>query len=191
MKPGDYLFIQFTHNDQKPGPDHVDAATDYKSYLRLYINEARLRGATPVLVTSMNRRSFGPDGKIVNTLEDYPEAMRQLAHDENVPLIDLNAMSKIFYEALGPDQSTKAFVHYPANTFPGQTAELKDDTHFNSYGAYELAKCIVEGIKTDQLGIATYLLGDTPPFDPPHPDPVALWNLPPTPFNTPAAAAGK
>ncbi|MGD0840784.1 MAG: rhamnogalacturonan acetylesterase [Candidatus Acidiferrales bacterium] len=191
MKPGDYLFIQFTHNDQKPGPDHVDAATDYKSYLRLYINEARLRGATPVLVTSMNRRSFGPDGKIVNTMGDYPDAMRQLARDENVPLIDLNAMSKVFYEAMGPDNSTKAFVHYPAGTFPGQIAELKDDTHFNSYGAYELAKCIVEGIKADQLGIAKFLIGDTPPFDPAHPDPVALWNLPPTPFSTPAAPAGK
>jgi lysophospholipase L1-like esterase len=191
MKPGDYLFIQFTHNDQKPGPDHVDAATDYKSYLRLYINEARLRGATPVLVTSMNRRSFGPDGKIVNTMGDYPDSMRQLARDENVPLIDLNAMSKAFYEAMGPDNSTRAFVHYPAGTFPGQTAELKDDTHFNSYGAYELAKCIVEGIKSDQLGIAKFLIGDTPPFDPAHPDPVALWNLPPTPFSTPAAPAGK
>ncbi|MGB6546972.1 MAG: rhamnogalacturonan acetylesterase [Candidatus Acidiferrales bacterium] len=191
MKPGDYLFIQFTHNDQKPGPDHVDAATDYKSFLRLYINEARLRGATPVLVTSMNRRSFDPSGKIVNTLGDYPDAMRQLAREENVPLIDLNAMSKIFYEAMGPEESTKAFVHYPANTFPGQTAELKDDTHFNSYGAYELAKCIVEGIKSNQLGIAKYLLGDTPAFDPAHPDPVTQWNLPPTPFSTPAAPAGK
>jgi lysophospholipase L1-like esterase len=191
MKPGDYLFIQFTHNDQKPGPDHVDAATDYKSYLRLYINEARLRGATPVLVTAMNRRSFGPDGKIVNTLGDYPDAMRQLAGEENVPLIDLNAMSKVFYEAMGPDESTKAFVQYPANTFPGQTMELKDNTHFNSYGAYELAKCIVEGIKADDLGIAKYLLGDTPPFDPAHPDPVALWNLPPTPFSTPPPPAGK
>jgi len=191
IKPGDYLFIQFTHNDQKPGPDHVDAATDYKSYLRLYINEARLRGATPVLVTSMNRRSFGPDGKIVNTMGDYPDAMRQLARDENVPLIDLNAMSKVLYEAWGPDDSTKAFVHYPAGTFPGQTAELKDDTHFNSYGAYELAKCVVEGIKSHQLGIAKFLIGDTPPFDPAHPDPVAQWTLPPSPFSTPAAPAGK
>jgi len=191
MKPGDYLFIQFNHNDQKEGPDHVDAATDYKSYLRLYINEARLRGAQPVLVTAMNRRSFGPDGKIVNTLGDYPDAVRQLAQEENVPLIDLNAMSKIFFEAMGPDNSTKAFVQYPANTFPGQTHELKDNTHFNSYGAYELAKCIVEGIKTDQLGIAKYLIGDTPPFDPAHPDPVTQWNLPLSPFSTPVAPAGK
>jgi lysophospholipase L1-like esterase len=191
MKPGDYLFIQFNHNDQKPGPDHVDAATDYRSYLRLYINEARLRGATPVLVTAMNRRSFGPDGKIMNTLGDYPDAVRDVAKEENVPLIDLNAMSKIFFEAMGPDNSTKAFVQYPANTFPGQTHELKDNTHFNSYGAYELAKCIVEGIKADQLGIANYLIGDTPPFDPAHPDPVDQWNLPMSPFRAPEAPAGK
>ena len=191
MKPGDYLFIQFTHNDQKPGPDHVDAETDYKSYLRLYINEARLRGAQPVLVTAMNRRTFGPDGKITNSLAGYPDAVRELARDENVPMIDLNAMSKVFYEAMGPDNSTKAFVQYPANTFPGQAMELKDNTHFNSYGAYELAKCIVEGIKADQLGIAKDLLGDTPPFDPAHPDPVADWNLPLSPFRSPAPPAGK
>jgi lysophospholipase L1-like esterase len=185
IQPGDYLFIQFTHNDQKPGPNHVDAFTDYKSYLKLYINEARLRGAIPVLVTSMLRRNFGDDGKIVNTLEDYPEAMRQTAREENVPLIDLNVMSKAFYEALGPDKSTRAFVHFPAGTFPGQTAELKDDTHFNAYGAYELAKCIVEGIKADNLGIAKYLVEGLPTFDPAHPDSLETWNFPASPFLQP------
>jgi lysophospholipase L1-like esterase len=185
IQPGDYLFIQFTHNDQKPGPNHVDAFTDYKSYLKLYINEARLRGAIPVLVTSMLRRNFGDDGMIVNTLEDYPDAMRQTAREENVPLIDLNVMSKAFYEALGPEKSTRAFVHYPAGTFPGQAAELKDDTHFNAYGAYELAKCIVEGIKTEKLGIGKYLVEGLPKFDPAHPDPVDGWNMPASPSITP------
>lgn len=188
IQPGDYLFIQFTHNDQKPGPNHVDAYTDYKSYLKLYINQARLRGAIPVLVTSMLRRNFGEDGKIVNTLEDYPDAMRQTAKEENVPLIDLNVMSRAFYEALGPEKSTRAFVHYPAGTFPGQTAELKDDTHFNAYGAYELAKCIVEGIKAEKLGIAKYLVEELPTFDPAHPDSLETWNLPASPFMQPATA---
>jgi len=188
MQPGDYLFIQFTHNDQKPGPNHVDAYTDYRSYLKLYINQARLHGAIPVLVTSMLRRNFGEDGKIVNTLEDYPDAMRQTAKEENVPLIDLNVMSKAFYEALGPEKSTRAFVHYPAGTYPGQTAELKDDTHFNAYGAYELAKCIVEGIKAEKLGIAKYLVEGLPVFDPAHPDSLETWNLPASPFMQPAAA---
>lgn len=193
IQPGDYLFVQFTHNDQKPGPNHVDAFTDYKSYLRLYINEARLRGAIPVLVTSMLRRNFGDDGKIVNTLEDFPDAMRQTAKEENVSLIDLNLMSKTFYEAMGPEQSVRAFVHYPAGTYPGQTAELKDDTHFNAYGAYELAKSVVEGIKANKLGIAKYLVEGLPTFDPAHPDSLENWSLsasplmqPPTPVTSAA-----
>src|SRR5207302_2127569 len=103
----------------------------------------------PVLVTSMNRRTFGADGKITNSLGDFPEAVRQVAREEKVPLIDLHAMSAKFYEAMGPTDSTRAFVQYPANTFPGQPKELKDNTHFNAYGAYELARCVVEGIKAD------------------------------------------
>jgi lysophospholipase L1-like esterase len=189
IQPGDYLFVQFTHNDQKPGPNHVDAFTDYKSYLKLYINEARLRGAIPVLVTSMLRRNFGDDGKIVNTLEDFPDAMRQTAKEENVPLIDLNLMSKAFYEAMGPDRSVRAFVHYPAGTYPGQTVELKDDTHFNAYGAYELAKCIVEGIKANKLGIAKYLVERLPAFDPAHPDSLDTWNFPASPLMQPPTPA--
>lgn len=190
IQPGDYLFVQFTHNDQKPGPNHVDAFTDYKSYLKLYINEARLRGAIPVLVTSMLRRNFGNDGKIINTLEDFPDAMRQTAKEENVPLIDLNVMSKAFYEAMGPESSVRAFVHYPAGTYPGQIAELKDDTHFNAYGAYELAKCIVEGIKADKLGIAKYLVEGSPVFDPAHPDSLDTWSLPASPLMQPPTPEG-
>ncbi len=106
MKRGDYLFIQFTHNDQKQGSAYVEAFGSYKEYLKRFINEARARGATPVLVTSMHRRTFGEDGKIQNSLGDYPEAMRQTAREENVALIDLSAMSKTLYEALGPEEST-------------------------------------------------------------------------------------
>ena len=179
MKPGDYLFIQFTHNDQKPGPDHVDAATDYKSYLRLYINEARLRGATPVLVTAMNRRSFGPDGKIVNTLGDYPDAMRQLAGEENVPLIDLNAMSKTLYETAGPEKAIMLFEHTSPTKF--------DHTHHSPYGAYELAKCIVQGIRDDKLDLARFIVDGLPPFDPAHPDSEESFKVPPTAGGRPAA----
>jgi lysophospholipase L1-like esterase len=181
IKPGDYLFIQFTHNDQKPGANHVDPYTTYLDMLKLFMNEARQRGATPVLVTSMHRRKFGADGKIENTLLEYPDAMRQLAKDEKVALIDLNEMSRSFYEALGPDASTKAFVHYPANTYPGQEKELKDDTHFNNYGAYELARCVVEGIKANVPGVAKFLVKDVPSFDPAHPDSIESFNVPASP----------
>ena len=131
-----------------------------------------------MLVTSMHRRSFDSTGHIINTLGDYPEAVRQTAKEENTALIDLNAMSKILYEAWGVENSLKAFVHYPANTFPGQTAELKDNTHFNTYGAWQIAKCIMKGIKDAKLDIAKYLVKDVPDFDPAKPDAIEKWDWP-------------
>jgi hypothetical protein len=89
----------------------------------------------------------------------------------------LHAMSLKLYAALGPEKSLKAFVHYPAGTFPGQAEALKDDTHFNAYGAYELARCIVEGIKANVPELAKFLV-DTPPFDPSQPDPLENVHIP-------------
>jgi hypothetical protein len=146
-----------------------------------YTPEVRKKGGIPVVVTPANRRSFGEDGKITNSLADYPEAARQIAKQENVALIDLNAMTKIFYEALGPDKSKKAFVIYPANTWPGQTKDFNDNTHFNGYGAYELAKCIIEGMRENKLDITKYLVDDLPIFDPAHPDLVESFSLPISP----------
>ncbi len=103
--------------------------------LKFFINEARKKGGIPVLVTSMHRRNFDSTGKIVNTLGDYPAAVRQTAAEEKCTLIDLNNMSKSLYEAWGPNKSQLAFVIYLANTFAGQEKELKDNTHFNTYGA--------------------------------------------------------
>ena len=184
MKPGDYLFIQFGHNDMKEHGEGVGAFTTYAADLKHFADEARKRGGLPVLVTSMNRRRFDADGKIVNTLGDYPEAVRRTAKEENVPLVDLNAMSKTLFEAIGPEGTLKAFVHYPANTFPGQTKALADNTHFNAYGAYELTRCIVEGIKADKLGLTKFLTDDVPAFDPAHPDPVSAFTLPASPASS-------
>ena len=181
MKPGDYLFLEFAHNDQKPGGNHVDPFTSYQDELRYFINQARKKGGKPVLVTSTNRRAFDENGKIINTLEEYPEAMRQLAKEENIPLIDLNAMTKDFYEALGVENSTKAFVHYPANTYPGQDKPLADNTHFNPYGAYELAKCVVQSIVEQKLGLAQYVVDDFGSFDPRKPDPFTDFFWPESP----------
>ncbi len=144
IKPGDYLFIQMGHNDQKERGEGVGAFTTYKADLKRFIAEARSHGATPVLITSMNRLTFDDAGKITNSLGDYPEAVRQTAAEEKVALIDLNAMSKPFYEALGPMEAHKAFAG-------------KDTTHHSDYGSYELAKCIVEGIRQAKLPIAKFL----------------------------------
>ena len=185
IRPGDYLMIQFGHNDQKPGQGYVPAATDFKTYLLQYIRETRAHGATPILVTPMNRRDFDPDGKIVPTLGDYPQAMREVAAQQKVALIDLNALSKTLFEAMGEAGTLHAFVHFPANSFSDQPVELKDNTHFTSYGAYELARAIVQAIRDQKLPLERYLRLPLSSFSPAHPDPFSTWSLPPSPdFST-------
>lgn len=160
MKPGDWLLIQFGHNDQKiQWPQtYVEAATTYRDYLKAYIGEARRRGARPVLVTSMHRRKFDAAGKIINTHGDYPEAVRAVGRETGVPVIDLLDMSAALYEALAPDNAWKAFADGG-----------KDATHHNNYGAYVLARCVVSGIRAQVPDLAAHLAEDLPPFDPAHP----------------------
>ena len=159
IKPGDYLFIQYGHNDQKD--QATNALATYKSNLTKLVADARARGATPVLVTSMERTA----GVDKDTLGDYPATVRHVAGEAKAPLIELHEMSRALYRALGPELK-QAF---------------QDGTHHNAYGSYELAKCVVEGIRAYNLGLAKFLVEDVPPFDPSHPDPVGSFNVPPSP----------
>jgi lysophospholipase L1-like esterase len=190
MKRGDYLFIQFGHNDQKDKTPGAGPFTSYKRNLTHFVEAFRQQGGLPVLVTPMERRRWSADGKPQPTLADYAEAVRQVGREENVPVIDLNAMSLEFYTALGPEGTTKAFVHYPANTFPGQTKALKDDTHHNAYGAYELARCVVDGIKAKVPALAAHLRKDVPTFDPSKPDAPESFDVPASPFTVTEKPAG-
>jgi lysophospholipase L1-like esterase len=171
IKPGDYLFIQFGHNDEKERGEGVGAFTTYKASLRRYVADARGKGATVVLLTPMHRRTFDPAGRITDSHGDYDDAVRQVAKEDGVPLIDLHSMSKPFYEAMGPEESKKAFA-------PG------DGTHHNNYGSYELARCVVEGIRAGGLGLSKYLTKDVTAFDPSRPDPLAGFKIPASPLNT-------
>lgn len=181
-RPGDFLFIQFAHNDMKERGDGVGAFGNYSDNLRRFIAQARAKGMTPVVVTSMHRRQFDDAGRIKNTFGNYIDAARKVAIEQKVTLIDLNAMSAAFYEAMGPTASARAFVHYPADTFPNQPEPLKDNTHHNAYGAYELAKCIVEGMRTSGDASPRALLpDDVRPFDPATPDDVDAFDLPASP----------
>ncbi len=177
MKPGDYLFIQFGHNDQKDKRDGAGPFTTYKRELEEYIAKVRAKKANVVLVTPMERRRW-KGAEPQETLTDYAEAMRQVGKEQKVPVVDLHAMSLKFYAALGAEGSTKAFVHYPANSFPGQDKGLKDDTHHNVYGAYELARCVVEGIKAQVPELAKHLRAEPGAFDPSKPDNPDLLGIP-------------
>jgi lysophospholipase L1-like esterase len=159
MKPGDYLFLQFGHNDMKSRA--TNALERYVEDFKRVIAETRARGGTPVLVTSMERKA----GVEHPTLMGYPDAVRAVAKEENCALIDLNAMSVVFYKALGTNIG-KAF---------------QDGTHHNNYGSYELAKCVVAGIKQDKLPLAKFIVRDFKGFDPAYPDSVATFEMPASP----------
>jgi lysophospholipase L1-like esterase len=185
MRPGDFLLIQFGHNDQKETGPGVGAFTTYKADLERFVADAKARGVTPVVVTPVSRRTFGADGRIENSLGDYPEAVRRVAREQGIACIDLNAMSAALYEALGPE-ATKAL-------FPNVNGNI-EATHHDDFGSYEMAKCVVQGIRSAHVGVAQYLIGDTPPFDPAHPDPIAGFDVPTDPKSTsetPYGAGGR
>ncbi|MCR4602153.1 MAG: rhamnogalacturonan acetylesterase [Prevotella sp.] len=174
LKAGDYVFVEFGHNDEKEKRPGDGAWYHYQYQLKIFIDEVRRKGADIVFLTPTQRRAFDQSKRtITNTHGDFPAAMKMVAEREHVPLIDLNQMTKIFFETLGFEDSKRALVHYPANTFPNQPKELADNTHFNPYGAYEVAKCVVMGMKQLQLPMVKYLRADWQDFDPAHPDD---WN---------------
>lgn len=160
MKTNDWLLVQFGHNDMKDKA--TNALAVYKSNLKKIVAETRARGGTPVLLTSMERKA----GLRGDTLAGYPDAVREVASEDGVALIDLHAMSKVLYRALGADLD-RAF---------------QDGTHHNNYGSYELARCVVEGIRERVPGLARYLAEDAGKFDPARPDPVSEFSLPPSPL---------
>lgn len=168
LKKGDYVFIQFGHNDEKDKSEGAGAFTTYKASLKQYVEAIKAKGGNVVLITPMHRRTFDANGKITNSHGDYPEAVRQVAKEKSVPLIDLTAMSKDFYEALGKEKSGAAFKE-------------GDGTHHNNYGAYELAKMIVEKIKTNKISAAKYLRKDLKTFNPSQPDSIEAFAVPASP----------
>jgi lysophospholipase L1-like esterase len=163
MKAGDYLLIQYGHNDQKEKPP-ASAMGSYKDdYEKKCIEPFKAKGGNVIVVASMFREGDATSGKW-DSLKDYPDAARQAATDEGVTLIDLNAMSKLFYTALG------ANVH--------AAFALQDHTHHNNYGSYELARCVIEGIRQSKLDLAKFIVDDDPGFNPGKPDPASTFVMP-------------
>lgn len=171
LKAGDYVFVEFGHNDEKEHRSGDGAWYHYQYQLKIFIDEVRAKGADIVFCTPTQRRFFEDDQRTLrNTHGDFPAAMKEVAEREQVPLIDLNAMTKVFFETLGFEDSKRALVHYLANSFPNQPQALADNTHFNPYGAYEVAKCVVMGMKQLNLPLVQYLRPDWTDFDPAQPD---------------------
>ena len=169
LKKGDYVIVEFGHNDEKEKKAGDGAWYSYSRNLKIFVDRVRQAGGHIIFCTPTARRSF-KNGRNQNTHGDYPEAMKTVARREHVPVIDLTAMSTTFYEALGEEGSKRALVHYPANTFPGQDKALADNTHFNPYGAWEIAKMVVMGLKQMQSPLVQHLRPDWQDFNPAQPD---------------------
>jgi lysophospholipase L1-like esterase len=180
MKPGDYVFMQFGHNDlNQKGHDGIwpredtmgdwaytysEANTDYKWMLAADAAEVKRRGGIPVIVSPMTKINLRTGALNLAGLGDYPKAALEAAKMAGVASIDLNAMSIDVATALGPQGAPKAYV---------------DGLHTNAYGGYLLSRCIVEGIRQAGLGLANELAPDAGSFDPKHPQPLpADFNLP-------------
>ena len=182
MRPGDYVFVEFGHNDQKidsqPGKG---AYYFFATQLKTFVDEVRAGGGVPVFLSPTSRRSFDDAGRIRNTHLDYPDAMRWVAEREDVPFIDLNAMSAVLYESLGVEGSKSAFVHYKAGSFPGMPRDVEDNTHFSPYGAFELAKCVVGAVQNMGLPLAGHIVNFSG-YSPCRPDPAESFNWPASPW---------
>lgn len=159
IKSGDYLFVQFGHNDMKSKDPY--ALEYYRSQLVKIVQETRHAGANPVLVTSMERKA----GMHEPTLKGYPQTVREVAKELDVPLIDLNVQSVVLYEALG-DNLDKAF---------------QDGTHHTNYGSYLFAKAVVQSIRDLKLPLADTVVDDFTGFDPHQPDFFETVSIPASP----------
>lgn len=147
---GDYLFIQFGHNDEKKEDPlrYTDPDTEYRQNLIQYIESARQLGGTPVLLTSVSRRRFTTDGQLDPlAVGPYPEVMRQVAEETQTPLLDIFAASQQLYQTLGEEESKRLFMHLPEKAHPNYPNGVTDDTHFSDEGARQIAKLVVEAIK--------------------------------------------
>ncbi|MFM9447394.1 rhamnogalacturonan acetylesterase [Streptomyces acidiscabies] len=135
IEPGDFLLIQFAHNDEKAEDPtrYTEPWTTYQDHLRLYINGARAKGAHPVLATPIERRRFNAQGTSQPTHGEYPASMRALASAEDVPLLDTQALSLALWQQLGVEETKKYF---------NWTATEQDNTHFNPPGAIAVARLV-------------------------------------------------
>ncbi|MBB6284115.1 rhamnogalacturonan acetylesterase [Geobacillus subterraneus] len=160
LKKGDYLFIQFGHNDEKANDParYTEPFTSYQAYLQQYIDGARAKGAIPVLITPVERRRFSADGRALNSHGRYPAAMKALGKHERVPVIDLTTKSKQRFEELGPERTKRWFLWLEPGEHPNYPEGIKDNTHFHQRGAKEIARLVVEGIVELNLPLRRHLI---------------------------------
>jgi lysophospholipase L1-like esterase len=157
LSAGDYVFIQFGHNDEAKEPQFAARYTpvpDYKKNLIKFITESRAKNAIPILVTPVSRRSFDKDGKAKETHVEYTKAVFEIGEQYKVPVIDLDAKSRELYQQMGAVNSKLLFMELDTLEHPNYPVGRHDNTHFNEFGARKMAEIILNDIKAKNLELA-------------------------------------
>ncbi len=159
LKPGDYVIIQFAHNDQKENDParFTEPFRAYRQNLERFVDEARSRQGLPILATPLVRRRFDPQGNFYDLHGDYPKAVRQVAAERNVPLLDLHKKSEELLKQFGPEASKKLYLWIRPGEFARLPAGLEDDTHFSACGASRVCDLAVEEVMIRIPALAQWL----------------------------------
>jgi len=155
---GDYVFIQFGHNDEVKTKASYTTPDEFTANLQRYIDETREKGAIPILLTPVTRRKFDSLGRVEETHPVYAPLVREVAARNKVALIDLAETSKVLLQQYGPEYSSVLFNHLQPGEHPNYPEGRKDDTHFSPWGARKMAELVVRGMKELKLGLVEHLL---------------------------------
>lgn len=161
LQEGDYVLIQFGHNDPANSADHPDRKTtpeEFGKYLTQYINEARSKKANPILITPVTQRKFDKDGKVMETHVPYSRVMMEVAAANKVPLIDLDGKSRELVQKMGPDFSKYLYLDFEPGETPNYPRGYHDLTHFCDFGARKMAKIVLNEIKAQNLPLASHIV---------------------------------
>ncbi|MDY7094844.1 MAG: pectinesterase family protein [Acidobacteriota bacterium] len=165
LSPGDWVILQFGHNDQKSQDPtrFTEPDGEYRTNLQRFVRETRSRGAHPILATPVVRRRFDDSGKFYDTHSDYPRVVREVAREEGVPLLELEDATRALVENAGPEGSQSLYLHFEPGEHPLLPEGLHDDTHFSELGARRVAELAAREIARLQLPLAKYLQLSIPP----------------------------
>jgi len=158
IQPGDFVIIQFGHNDEKPAEKlHTDPSTTYKQLLKKFIDEARAKGANPIVCSSIVRRHFDGKGNLKDTHGAYINAAREIAIETNTPYIDMEAKTHALVAKLGSEKSKTIYLFCKPGEYPNRKNGVQDSTHLNTYGARQVGGLFVKEAKKQKLPLVHYL----------------------------------
>jgi len=158
LSEGDYVFVQFGHNDEVPTKRSYTTEKEFKENLTRYVNETRQKKATPILITPVARRLFDSVGKVIDTHPVYAQIVRNTAAELHVPLIDLSRTSMALLQEFGPEKSRLLFNQLKPGEHPNYPKGVEDNTHFSELGARKMAQLVLADIRALNLELSNRIV---------------------------------